>query len=275
MLVYCSAPHLPWPILATTKPCDAICAGSILHLLRALCFVSAGDACRFQWRLGQSCDGHTYNPYTPSLAPECCGMVVNGGMWLAHPTQHGIALIQTWVAVMFEDGIVSGRAWNGTAYLDQYWLSKVITEPIRSAGLYRWDGHARRYERYANVTRDPAQTVVYRTSGQRTQSICSSVCGWRGNNKGFLYRTLCRGAYDDSGALCSGASPDTPAPGAQLVCSMPRHAAERMVSVHMNCNSDVGFKRLAMMSWMNVTLDEQGYEAMVRTNPDTAVSPDW
>ena len=46
-------------------------------------------------------------------------MPVNGGLWLVHATPRGKNLLQAWLAVMYNEYVVDGRMWNGTATLDQ------------------------------------------------------------------------------------------------------------------------------------------------------------
>ena len=61
----------------------------------------------------------------------------------------------------------------------------------------------------------------------------------------------------------------------QLVCVMPRRHAERMVSLHHNCNTN-GTKKLEnMKAWRNWTFDEEAYLGDLAANDQLAISPQW
>ena len=49
-----------------------------------------------------------------------------------------------------------------------------------------------------------------------------------------------------------------------------------MISMHMNCNVDSGYKRFVMASFMsNWTVDEAAYEQAAAADPKKRVFPDW
>lgn len=127
-----------------------------------------------------------------------------------------------------------------------------------------------------------------RISAQRCQSRCFGPCGWMGSNVGF-------NSYEKDGHLVCGEwviwGVDiwyvrgvgyigilTPkfaqrCPKFQ-VCVMPKRYAERLVSFHQNCCTDIKAKRRSMMLLLNMTYDELRYE-FERKEQNRSVFPDW
>ena len=114
--------------------------------------------------------------------------------------------------------------------------------------------------------------TVYRVSGHRFQSRCASPCGWMGDRsvrviwpgQGFSHRIVgektADGHHDPRQR--------------QLVCVMPRHAADHMMSMHLNCNaySCHGIEKLeGMRLFLNWTVDEAAYLKEVEGDPNRAV----
>ena len=98
---------------------------------------------------------------------------------------------------------------------------------------------------------------------------------WRGGNGDG---SASAGQHDRRGPIVISEWPipiaGGPGLGAQLVCVMPRRHAERMVTMHMNCNH-AGTKEVGMHWFRNWTVDEGRYDEVAGRNASLAMYPDW
>lgn len=210
----------------------------------------------------------------------CCSFLFNGGLWLASPSAAGSSLLRMWRAAVFEDTVVRGGAWSGNAALDQDLLTGLVFNGRTQAPLFTWNAEQRQYQQTGEVTRDPAQETIRVISAQIAQSHCGGPCGWKRDNTPFhLYSRGCRDVPIASmhNHLCNRLEdPGSVEPGAQRVCVMPQHSRDRMLSFHHNCIAQLEPKRLAMMSWLNWTVDEGMYEREVAEGGvRKKVFPEW
>ena len=138
-------------------------------------------------------------------------------------------------------------------------LKPFDVERLMKVPLYKWDSDRKVHTQYGTIERDVGE-MVYRISAQLSQSICSESCGWMGSNMPFSFEWNTEKQ--------------------QLVCLMPKKSADRMISMHMNCNSYMKSKAKLMKAYAGGlrrgwSIDELRYKDDLRKDPRRSVFPDW
>lgn len=59
--------------------------------------------------------------------PVCCQNPINGGFWMVRANPRGANLLRSWAARLFEDGVVQGKLFTGSAILDQEMLTVLVS----------------------------------------------------------------------------------------------------------------------------------------------------
>lgn len=99
------------------------------------------DGCRDRGCADVTCS----EDFQPNFKPgrenlmTCCNSPipnVNGGECLVHPTEGGRLLMDLWYKLVYQNYVIEGRMWNGTARMDQSLLWVVLNDPgVRSNGI--------------------------------------------------------------------------------------------------------------------------------------------
>jgi hypothetical protein len=108
---------------------------------------------------------------------------------------------------------------------------------------------------------------IYLISALRINSQCGGMCGYHWNAKTSPHwradLNLWRGEGYEHHWVGGGGDTASGEQRGQLVCTMPKFIADRMVGFHQNCLAGSGSmlpaKRANMLSWRNWTVEDIGF----------------